>query len=201
VQKNVFSLKMIVIYLTIKSSFPRTQKQQLTHSLKTQTSLLESGSMSEERPHVCRLFVPTELYVGLIKKMAKYEIGKSSAILDSLNEDLYNQGFIDDATYQKFKEAYMKKLVEVVREREKSSVEVEVTSAKFEVQKNSTVEVRRYIDYSKFSDDQLLEAYRKASLTDDVVGVQLIQGEAKRRGYRFKADDNGNVKVISLLSS
>ena len=206
-EKNVFSLKMTVVYLTVKKSFPETQKQQLTTSSKKLASFLESrrlrgcGSVSEERPNACMVFLPTELFVGLIKKMAKYEIGKSAAILDSLNEDLHNQGFIDDETYFKFKEAYMRKLIDVVREKEEASVKVEVSAAKYEtkleVQKR-TVEVKRHVDYSKLNDNELLEAYRKAMLSNDVVTPQLIQGEAKRRGYRFKADDSGNVQKISL---
>ena len=201
-EKKVFSLKTTVVYLTVKKSFPETQKQQLTFSLKKPVSFLESGglgvggSVSEERPNACMVFLPTELYVGLIKKMAKYEIGKSAAILDSINEDLHNQGFIDDETYFKFKEVYMKRLIDVVREREQSSVKVEVKSAKLEVQK--TTVVKETVDYSKLSDDELLEAYRKAIIRNDVVEPNLIQGEARRRGYRFKIDGFGNIQKISI---
>ena len=197
---DVFSLKTIVIYLTIylkNLSFPRIQKQQLTHSLKTRTSVLERGLMSE-RPHAHMVYIPTELYVGLFKKMASLEIGESAAILDALNEDLHRQGFIDDETYLKFKERYSRKLIDVVREKtQESSFKVEVSSAKFEIQK-SKVEVKRHIDYSKLTDDELLERYRKAMLSNDVVTPQLIQGEARKRGYRFKIDDSGNVQKISL---
>lgn len=137
-EKKVFSLKTTVVCLTVKKSFPETQKQQLTTSSKKLASFLESrgerecGSVNEDRPNACSIFLPTELFVGLIKKMAKYEIGKSAAILDSLNEDLHNQGFIDDETYFKFKEAYMRKLIDVVREKEQSPVKVEVSAAKYE---------------------------------------------------------------------
>jgi len=199
-RKEVFSLKVTVVCLTVKSSFPETQKQQLTTSLEKLNSLKflrECGSVSEERPNAHIIFLPTELFVGLIKKMAKYEIGKSAAILDSLNEDLHNQGFIDDETYFKFKEAYMRKLIDVVREKETPSIKVEVSSAKLEVHK-STVEVKKHIDYSKLTDEELLEAYRNAWLSNDVVSPQLIQGEARKRGYRFKGDDSGNVQIISL---
>jgi hypothetical protein len=149
-----------------------------------------------ERPHAHMLFIPTELYVGLFKKMASLEIGESAALLDALNEDLHNRGFIDEVTYQKFKERYTRKLVDVVREKE-ASVKVEVESAKLEVHK-STVKMKKSINYSKLSDDELLELYRKAKLSNDVVVPQLIQGEAVKRGYRFKADDSGNVQIISL---
>jgi hypothetical protein len=200
-EKNVFSLKMIVIYLAIylrNPSFPKTQKQQLSHSLKTQTSFLESGSMSEERAHAHMVYLPAELFMGLIKKMGKYEVGKSSAILDCINEALHAEGFIDDETYEKFKERYRRKLVEVVREREAPSIKVEDISAKFEIQK-STVEVKkRHTDYSTLTDDELLEYYRKAILSNDVVTPQFIQAEAQRRGYKFRADALGNVQIINL---
>jgi hypothetical protein len=153
-----------------------------------------------ERPNAHMIFIPTELFVGLTKKMAKYEIGKSAAILDSLNEDLHNQGFIDDETYFKFKEVYMRKLIDVVREKETPSIKVEVSSAKLEVHK-STVEVKKSIDYSKLSDDELVDAYRKAILTNDVIAPQLIQGEARKRGYQFRTDDNGNITIINIKGS
>jgi len=150
-----------------------------------------------ERPHAHMVYIPTELYVGLFKKMGSLEIGMSAAILDALNEDLFRRGFIDEETYFKFKERYSQKLIDIVREKEQPSVKVEVSSAKFEVQKR-TVEVKRHVDFSRFTDNELLEAYRKAWLSNDVITPQLIQGEAKKRGYRFKADNNGNIHIISL---
>jgi hypothetical protein len=151
-----------------------------------------------ERPHAHMIYIPTELYVGLFKKMGSLEIGESAAILDALNEDLHNRGFIDDETYLKFKERYSRKLIDIVREKtQESSIKVEVSSAKLEVHK-SAVEVKRHVDYSKLRDEELLEAYRNAWLSNDVVSPQLIQGEARKRGYRFKADGSGNVQIISL---
>ncbi|MEM3873874.1 MAG: hypothetical protein QXU45_01910 [Candidatus Bathyarchaeia archaeon] len=193
-EKKVFSLKTTVVCLTVKKSFPRTQKQQLTFSLKKPASFLESGGLesgglesgglvSEERPNACMIFLPTELYVGLIKKMAKYEIGKSSAILDSINEDLHNQGFIDDETYFKFKDAYMKRLIDVVREREESSVKVEVKSAKLEVQQ-STVQVskpKKRPDYSKMSLEELEKLRSHLLEIGDPIEVQHVAFEIKKR--------------------
>jgi hypothetical protein len=141
------------------------------------------------------VYIPTELYVGLFKKMGSLEIGMSAAILDALNEDLFRRGFIDEETYLKFKERYSRKLIDVVREKEQPSVKVEVSAAKYETK----IEIRkRQIDFSKLTDDELLECYRKAIISNDVVTPNLIQGEAKRRGYRFKADASGNVQIISL---
>jgi hypothetical protein len=79
--------------------------------------------MSEsEKPNAHMVFLPTELYMGLIKKMAAFEIGKSAAILDSINEDLFNEGFISKEAYEKFRAAYRKKLVDVVKAKEEATV-------------------------------------------------------------------------------
>jgi len=194
-EKKVFSLKTTVVCLTVKKSFPETQKQQLTTSSKKLASFLESrsarlrecGSVSEDRPNACMVFLPTELFVGLIKKMAKYEIGKSAAILDSLNEDLHNQGFIDDETYFKFKEAYMRKLIDVVREKEQSSVKVEVSAAKYEAKlevQNSTVQVvkpKKRPDYSAMSLEELQRRLEHLRETGDTSEVQFVAFEIKKR--------------------
>jgi len=133
------------------------------------------------------VFLPTELFVGLIKKMAKYEIGKSAAILDSLNEDLHNQGFIDDETYFKFKEAYMRKLIDVVREKEQSSVKVEVSAAKYEAKlevQNSTVQVvkpKKRPDYSAMSLEELQRRLEHLRETGDTSEVQFVAFEIKKR--------------------
>ncbi|MEM2675283.1 MAG: hypothetical protein QXT10_02145 [Candidatus Bathyarchaeia archaeon] len=149
-----------------------------------------------ERPHAHMVYIPTELFLALKGKCWSLKIGESAAILDCINESLYREGFIDEETYQRFKERYRKPLLEIVRERENASVKVEVKTAKLEVQK--TTVVKEAVDYSKLSDDELLEAYRKAIIRNDVVEPNLIQGEARRRGYRFKADGFGNIQIISI---
>lgn len=139
--------------------------------------------MSEDRPNACMIFLPTELYVGLIKKMAKYEIGKSAAILDSINEDLYSQGFIDDETYHKFKEAYMKRLVDIVHERVASSINMEVKTTKVEVQKR-TIEVskpKKRPDYSKMSLEELEKRLNHLRDIGDTSEVQFVAFEIKKR--------------------
>jgi hypothetical protein len=188
-EEKVFSLKTTVVCLTVKSSFPETQKQQLTTSLGKLNSpklLRECGSVSEERPNAHIIFLPTELFVGLIKKMAKYEIGKSAAILDSLNEDLHNQGFIDDETYFKFKEAYMRKLIDVVREKEQSSVKVEVSAAKYETKlevQKSTVQIapKKRPDYSKMSLEELEKRLNDLREAGETTEMQFVAFERKKR--------------------
>ncbi len=73
------------------------------------------------RPNAHMIFLPTPLFMGLIKKMAAQEIGQSAAILDCVNETLHSEGHITDADYDKFKKAYSRKLRDVVEERESKS--------------------------------------------------------------------------------
>ena len=136
-----------------------------------------------ERPHAHMVYIPTELYVGLFKKMGSLEIGMSAAILDALNEDLYRRGFIDEETYLKFKERYSRKLIEIVREKEQPSVKVEVSSAKIEVQK-STVEVskpKKRPDYSKMSLEDLEKLRNHLLERGETSEVQLVAWEIKKR--------------------
>jgi hypothetical protein len=129
------------------------------------------------------VYIPTELYVGLFKKMGSLEIGMSAAILDALNEDLYRRGFIDEETYLKFKERYSRKLIEIVREKEQPSVKVEVSSAKIEVQK-STVEVskpKKRPDYSKMSLEDLEKLRNELLERGETSEVQLVAYEIKKR--------------------
>ena len=138
-----------------------------------------------ERPHAHMVYIPTELYVGLFKKMASLEIGMSAAILDALNEDLFRRGFIDEETYLKFKERYSRRLIDVVKEKEQASVKV---SAKYEAKivevKKSTIEVsesKKRPDYSKMSLEEL-EKYRNHLLDiGDVKELQFVSFEIKKR--------------------
>jgi len=91
--------------------------------------------MSEERPNAHMIFFPTELYMGLIKKMAAFEIGKSAAILDSLNEALFREGFINAEVYEKFKQQYRRKLLDVVREKEKATIKEQPSQKVLQIQK------------------------------------------------------------------
>jgi hypothetical protein len=70
--------------------------------------------LSSKRQHAYLLYVPTELYIGLIKKMADLEIGKGAAILDSLNNSLMHEGFIEEKTFRKYHERYRRRLIDIV---------------------------------------------------------------------------------------
>ena len=70
-----------------------------------------------ERANAHMIFLPTELYLGLIDKMSALKIGKSHAILDCINESLHNEGFIDNEVYLKFKGQYRRPLLEIVKEK------------------------------------------------------------------------------------
>ena len=202
--ENVFSLKTTVVCLTAYLSFPRKSLTTVNSRLNFQVKGLGRGRVSEpaSRENFYPLKLPTELYLALIERMAKTKLSKGDCLIDMLTETAYREGLLPEEHYRFLKLKYgtktvLDKVLEGREKREVDSVKVEVSSAKLEVHK-STVEVKRHVDYSKFTDKELLEAYRKAILTNDIVTPNLIQGEARKRGYRFKGDDSGNVQVITL---
>lgn len=136
-----------------------------------------------EKDYIVVLMIPAELYVAFIKRMAKFEICKSHCGLDCVNETLYREGFIDEETYQKFKERYRKRLIDVVREKEQPSVKVEVNAAKFEVQK-STFEIsksKKHPDYSKMSLEELQNRINHLRDIGDSTELQFAAAEIKKR--------------------
>lgn len=141
------------------------------------------------REHGVMLYLDKTLYKAFIRLQADKELGRSYAGLLAFVEGLFRLGYLSKEEYEKYVQKYSCGL------KEASSVKVEVETTKIQVQK-STVQIKS-VDYSKFSDDELLEAYEKALKGNDVVAPNLIQGEALKRGYRFKVDNFGKVvKVV-----
>lgn len=134
-----------------------------------------------ERANAHPVFLPTELYMGLVKKMAAFEIGKSAAILDGLNEDLHKEGFIDDDTYEKFRSKYRRKLINVVREKQRQKpAAIPCDSEKIQIQKtlvmvNEQWDIhgsewqQRWIEKAKQLKEipEALEILRKAGVLDE----------------------------------
>jgi hypothetical protein len=75
-----------------------------------------------ERSHVHPVFLPVELYIGISKVQAKLEIGKSAAILDMINEGLFNGGFISETVYAELKRKYERKLLEIVKKKKQEPI-------------------------------------------------------------------------------
>ena len=144
-----------------------------------------------ERSHVHPVFLPVELYVGVSKAMADLEIGKSSAILLMIAEGLHSRGFISREVYEVLRKKYERKLIEVVRGVQEQ--------AEKEVKTVQQIPKKKRVDYSKLSDDELLERYRRAEISKDVIEPQQIQFEAKKRGYQFKFNPyDGTVEVLNI---
>ena len=144
-----------------------------------------------ERSHVHPVFLPVELYVGISKAMADLEIGKSSAILLMIAEGLHSRGFISREVYEVLRKKYERKLIEVVRGVQEQ--------AEKEVKTVQQIPKKKRVDYSKLSDDELLERYRRAEISKDVIEPQHIQFEAKKRGYQFKFNPyDGTVEVLNI---
>ena len=70
-----------------------------------------------ERSHVHPVYLPAELYIGISKVQAKLEIGKSAAILDMINEGLFQRGFISETVYVEMKRKYERSLLEIVKKK------------------------------------------------------------------------------------
>lgn len=66
------------------------------------------------RSHVHPVFLPAELYIGVARVEAHFEIGKSAAILLMITEGLYQHRLISQEDHNKFTLRYRQKLVEKV---------------------------------------------------------------------------------------
>jgi hypothetical protein len=90
----------------------------------------ESGNFSEHggpRANAHMIFIPTELYLGLTKKQAALEIGKSAAVLDCLNESLFNEGYITQEDYETLRAQYHRKLIDIVKAKRDARLETPQT--------------------------------------------------------------------------
>jgi hypothetical protein len=65
----------------------------------------------EMQEHVIKLCMPPEMYLAVIKYMAKHEIGKPYAGLSLLCKALRSEGFISQENFEKFNARYSRKLV------------------------------------------------------------------------------------------
>jgi len=61
--------------------------------------------------------------MGILDTQTKYRIGKSAAILFSINEGLWKQGFLDEETYELYKKKYSKPLLEIVKGNRQGKIE------------------------------------------------------------------------------
>jgi hypothetical protein len=75
-----------------------------------------------ERSHVHPVYLPAELYIGISKVQAKLEIGKSAAILDMINEGLFQRGFISETVYVEMKRKYERSLLEIVKKKKQEPI-------------------------------------------------------------------------------
>jgi hypothetical protein len=148
--------------------------------------------LSESREWVHRVCFNAYFEDALAKYRAKTGYGITFAILNALNEYWYMQRCMSEEGYKFNKERYGLTLIENLKRNVKAEAgPVKEKPVKKEIPK------KKYVDYSKLSDDELLERYRRAMLSNDAVAPQIIQFEAKKRGYQFR-EDNGNIRVVSI---
>jgi hypothetical protein len=203
-EKNVFSLKMTVVCLTAYLSLPKNHLTTVNSKLNFQAKSWGWRRVSEpaSRENFYPLKLPTELYQALVDRMSKTKLSKGDCLIDMLTETAFREGFLPEEHYKFLKEKYgtktlLEKVLENRAKTEGSSITFEVSSAKMEIQKGSG-RPQRSIDYSKLSNDELLRRYQQAILSNDVVAVNVIQGVAHSRGFKFKVDDVGNVQVVGV---
>lgn len=77
-----------------------------------------------ERPNYHPLHLPTEFYLAIVDVMSKMRIGKSAAILWTINEGLRKHGYIDEETHGVFQRKYSRPLMEIVQGSRKKKAEV-----------------------------------------------------------------------------
>ena len=132
---------------------------------------------------------------ALAKNRARTGLGDTYAILNSLNEYWHQTGDMTDEGYEYNKQRYSETLIQHLKKNLQSENELSEVKAKPILKEKPK---KTYVDYSKLSDDELLERYRNAIRSNDVVEPNIIQFEAKKRGYQFKEDYDGNVEVVNI---
>jgi len=148
--------------------------------------------LSEGKEWVHRVCFNAYFEDALAKYRAKTGYGITFAILNALNEFWYQEGCMSEEGYKFNKERYGCTLIENL----KRNVETVAQTSK---PTKKLIPKKKHVDYSKLSDDELLERYRRAEISKDVIEPQQIQFEAKKRGYQFKFNPyDGTVEVLNI---
>jgi hypothetical protein len=144
-------------------------------------------SEGSHREHIHSVMLNAVFYVGISKLMAKLECSKSAAVLYALNEGLLKEGVISQEDYDLLHQRYGRKLKDVIAEtqtkREPSHVPV-TTIEKMKAKQ------RQHIDYSTLTLEQLQERYDKAQNGNDLIEIQLLSFEAKKRGAKLNREES-----------
>jgi len=87
-----------------------------------------------KKPHGVVVFLPPELYIGVVKLQADKELGKPYAVLLALNEGLYSLGYISKEAYEVYSKKYSEKLIkeEVKLPTPQEQLEIARLSASFQ---------------------------------------------------------------------
>ena len=64
-----------------------------------------------KKPHGVMVFLPPELYLGIVRVQADKELGKPYACLLVITEGLYHMGYISKEAYEAYTKKYSEKLV------------------------------------------------------------------------------------------
>ena len=63
------------------------------------------------KPHGVVVFLPPELYLGIVKLQADKELGKPYACLLAITEGLYHMGYISKEAYEVYSKKYSDRLI------------------------------------------------------------------------------------------
>ena len=86
------------------------------------------------KPHGVVLFLPPELYLGIVKLQADKELGKPYACLLAITEGLYHMGYISKEAYEVYSKKYSDRLIkeEVKPPTPKEQMEIVKLSTSFQ---------------------------------------------------------------------
>jgi len=86
-----------------------------------------------KKPHGVVVFLPPELYLGIVKLQADKELGKPYACLLVITEGLYHMGYISKEAYEVYSRKYSDKLIkeEVKSPTPQEQIEIAKLTASF----------------------------------------------------------------------
>lgn len=126
------------------------------------------------RDHAVRLFLNKTLYMAHLKLQVNRGLGSSYAGLLAQIEGLHKLGFLSEEEYTRNRSLYdrpLSSLPEVVLVTEK------IAEASFKPK-------RKFIDYSKLSNEQLQKKYDSALALGDSTALNIVAFEFKRRNIK-----------------
>ena len=146
---------------------------------------------SKEKGWIHTIMLNAYFEDALAKFRARTGYGVTFALYNSLNEFWHETGDMTDEGYEKNKKQYAETLIEAKRRKEARRIPASpLTERKFYRKRGED-------PLSKLSLEQLEQRYDQAQKKEDYAAIQLLQFEARKRGFKFRYE-NGQVKKWKL---